>query len=114
MRSISALALAAALLPAPVLADLPTTRAARDVTQAIDCATSGTLQATQPWFRELDPLARPFAHGGELTFCAGVALQDVVSGALVRRWPVHAKETLAGVQLGAHALAIGYTWRTRW
>ena len=112
MRVIIA-ALVLALLPIAARAADDPLRDLMYVGEAADCVNSGIAQHESAKrgvrFIEVNPLLRPFAHGGVATYCAAPVVYDVALGALARNWPRWIKHAAYSFQIGSHAWGVAFT-----
>ena len=98
------------LLAAPT-APASALRITEYILQGVDALVSGSIESTRnpAHFTEVDPLMRPFSHGGIPTFVAAFATEDIIVGALSRRFGPAAKNLEAAIQIGANVWGITFT-----
>lgn len=104
----NALAVSLALVAcgAPARADdLQTLRIVMYAGEAADCANSGRFRSGY----EINPLVKPFSHGGIPTYCAAPVVGNLVLGALTRRWPKWLKIAGTGLQITSNAWGVYFT-----
>lgn len=105
-RFIAATLIGWALASACARADtLDTLRIVMYAGEAADCVNSGDKKGGY----EVNPLVRPFSHGGVPMYCGAGAAGAAIVGALTRRWPKWLKIAGTGLQIGSNAWGITYT-----
>ena len=110
---LSALA-ASLLLASPAQADdLDTARTVQYVFQGVDATLSGieSNRYGDTWHEKTGWATRFLPHAGIAGYVAAFAAQDLIVGALVRRWDPKAKVAVAYYFAGASGYGITFTVR---
>ena len=81
-------------------------RAVMYVAEGVDASVSGSAERRFSRWHEINPIMRPFAHGGAPMYALGFAVNDLLNGALFRRANVAQKNAGAASQIASDAWGI--------